>query len=66
MASSQAMGRAEPGAIQVVKLVGPMWVRSFPITARCGIVRTKAFNASLSVQAESVQNVLRIGWASRR
>jgi hypothetical protein len=42
-----------------------MSVRSFPITVRCGIVRTKASNASLSVQAESVQNVLRIGWASR-
>ena len=28
MASSQSMGRAEPGAVQVVKLVGPMWVRS--------------------------------------
>ena len=28
MASFQAMGRAKPGAIQVVNLVGPMWVRS--------------------------------------
>jgi hypothetical protein len=28
----------------VVNLVGPMWVRSFPITTRCGIVRTKASN----------------------
>lgn len=54
MASSQVMGRAEPGATQVVNPVGSMWVRSLPITARCGIVRTKASNASLSVQAESV------------
>jgi hypothetical protein len=37
---------------------------NFCITSTCGDVRTNASIAVWSVQADSVQNVLRSGWAS--
>src|SRR5829696_2117067 len=65
MASSQVMDRAEPWTVQKVNLVGPIRGRSLRMTARWGMARAKASRWAWSVQADRVQKVPFIGWASR-